>query len=136
MATVRHVLVVDNELAIARIVSRVLGDDYEVRSCPNADEAYSLIRDGASFDVILCDILMPGLTGPGFYRKLARVVPDQALRVVFITGSGCLNETREFIDALPNVTLHKPFSREALREAVRGVGGTRPPSLAVGTIRS
>ncbi len=136
MPTPRPVLVVDNELAIARIVARVLGADYDVRSCASADEAYALIRDGASFDVILCDILMPGLTGPAFYRKLHRSMPDQARRVVFITGAGCLHETREFIDNLPNRTLHKPFTRDALRDAVREVGAARPSAAAASSFRA
>lgn len=117
-----RILVIDNEPAIARLFGRILGREHDLQSCLDVDEACDLIRRGATFDVILCDLLMPGKSGPDFYRYVARFAPDLCDRIVFITGAICLASTREFLDALPNVTLAKPFSRGALTTVVSDIG--------------
>jgi CheY-like chemotaxis protein len=119
-----RILVIDNEPSIGRLFERILGPKHEVQSCLDVDEACDRVRRGQTFDVILCDLLMPGKSGPDFYRYVARFAPDLCSRIVFITGAICLASTREFLDALPNVTLAKPFSQAALAAVLSDVGGS------------
>ncbi len=119
-----RVLVIDNEPSIGRLFERILGAEHDVQSCLGVDAACDRVRRGETFDVILCDLLMPGRSGPDFYRYVARFAPDLCSRIVFITGAICLASTRAFVDALPNRTLAKPFSRAALAAVVSEVGAS------------
>jgi CheY-like chemotaxis protein len=125
-----RILVVDNEPSIARLLARILGREHDLQSCLDVDEACDVIRRGEMFDVILCDLLMPGKSGPDFYRYVERFAPDLCSRIVFITGAICLASTRAFLDALPNVTLAKPFSRAALAAVVADVGASSDAATA------
>ncbi len=125
-----RILVIDNEPSIARLFARVLGQEHELQTCVSVDDACNLVRRGQTFDVILCDLLMPGKSGPDFYRYVERFAPDLCNRIVFITGAICLASTREFLDALPNVTLAKPFSRAALATVVSDVGASSVTAAA------
>jgi CheY-like chemotaxis protein len=117
-----RILVIDNEPSIARLLARILGREHDLHACLDVDDACDRIRRGEMFDVILCDLLMPGKSGSDFHRYVERFAPDLTHRIVFITGAICLASTREFLDALPNVTLAKPFSRGALTSVVSDVG--------------
>jgi len=112
------VLVIDNERSIARIVQRVLGRQHTVQACESGEEAAALILGGQRFDVILCDMLMPEMSGAGFYERLAQIAPDLVSRLIFITGAVELSQHRSFLATVPNASLEKPFTMAALREAV------------------
>ena len=117
-----RVLVVDNDATIGRVVDRVLGRDCELRVCTDSQEAYSLILAGTvHFDVILCDLLMPGLSGRAFYAAVLKANPVAAARIVFITGAADLPDSRAFFSSIPNLVLEKPFTRAALKDVVRAV---------------
>ena len=53
-----------------------LTKEHDVLMLDNAEEAYRLIDEGEQFDVILCDLLMPQMSGMDFHRALARAYPD------------------------------------------------------------
>ena len=74
-------LVVDNEPPIAMVIRRVLGPGHDITAREDAAEACRLVREGAEFDVILCDLLMPGMSGEQFYDVLARLAPHLKKRV-------------------------------------------------------
>jgi signal transduction histidine kinase len=112
------VLVIDDEPAIGILVERVLGGEHDVRRTVDADEALDWIADGARFDVIFCDLMMPHVTGVEFYQRLAARDAAHARAVVFITGGTFRSAAREFVEALENPVLEKPFELGALRVMV------------------
>jgi CheY-like chemotaxis protein len=118
----KRVLIVDNDLTISRVVVRILAEEVETHTCTDAREASALVLGGATFDVILCDMLMPRLSGPEFYRIVLAADPRAASRMVFMTGGASLPEVQAFLSSVPNLVLAKPFTRVALRDAVRTVG--------------
>jgi CheY-like chemotaxis protein len=118
-----RILVIDNEPTIARVVARILGASHDVECCVHVDAACERVRGGETFDVILCDFLMPDRDGQDFHRYLTKFAPELADRVVFITGAASLPSTRAYLDLIPNVALEKPFSRAALVSVVLDVGG-------------
>jgi CheY-like chemotaxis protein len=83
----------------------------------DAREALEHVVGGARYDVILCDMNMPGMRGPEFLRELRRRAPDHARRVVFLTGS-TTTTGHDVGDAEVRI-LHKPFDLDALRKLVR-----------------
>ena len=82
----RRILVVDDEPGICSSLRRILGQPYETETTTSAREALRLIQAGERFDLILCDLMMPELTGMELHQELREIAPDQADRMVFLTG--------------------------------------------------
>lgn len=118
------VLVVDDEPAIGVSLRRVLRD-HDVTLLTEAREALDLILSGAHFDVILSDLMMPGMSGMELYEELRRRRPRAAERVVFITGGAFTAAAQAFLDHVPNPRFDKPFDPPVIRALVeRSVGCT------------
>lgn len=81
------VLVIDDDRAIARLLGRALGRQHQVVVVANGSEAVARVAEGERFDVVLCDINMPDLDGPGVYAALRRIDAEQARRIVFLSGT-------------------------------------------------
>ena len=113
-----RILVVDDEPHILYYMRATLeswGHAVEVAS----DGAYALERAIAGdFDVIICDLRMPHLSGREMYQKLARHDPRAAERIIFATGDTVRGDTLQFLETLGRPYLHKPFTLAELRAAL------------------
>ena len=76
---------------------------------------------GNRFDVILCDLMMPNITGMDLYAKLSHARPEILDRIVFATGGAFTTAARSFLDSVPNRRIEKPFESETLRRLIRGL---------------
>jgi len=114
-----RVLVVDDEPFVAAALQRTLGREHDLTTLDRAQDALQLLGGGTRFDVILCDLMMPVMSGMELHAKLAAVVPDQAERMVFMTGGAFTAEARAFLEGVPNERVDKPFDIGALRALVR-----------------
>jgi PAS domain S-box-containing protein len=112
------VLVVDDEPLVGRAVWRILSNAHDVRTLTQASEALAEIVAGARYDLILCDLMMPVMTGADLYHALASQAPDQAERLVFMTGSALTATVRDLLDSVPNPWLIKPFDVQRLKAMV------------------
>ncbi len=113
-----RVLVVDDERLIASAIRRVLGRDHEVLDCTRAEDALNLIARDDGLDVILCDLMMPGMTGMDLHARLLREHPALAERMIFLTGGAFTAAARKFLAEVSCPHLEKPFDAEALRGLV------------------
>ncbi len=109
-----RLMVIDDEPHILRVMERLWRREHEVVSCLSAREALSLLEAGERFDAIFCDLMMPQLTGMGFFERLSALDPQQAARVVFITGGAFTEEAARFLETITNPVLRKPFDRQQL----------------------
>jgi two-component system cell cycle sensor histidine kinase/response regulator CckA len=114
-----RVLVVDNEPLVCTAIRRALEPEHQVTCVKNVREATALVERGEAFDAILCDLLLPEVTGMDFYDDLLRTRPDVARRVIFMSGLASTPKAVEFVASVSNRCLEKPFSSETLRGAVR-----------------
>jgi CheY-like chemotaxis protein len=112
-----RVLVVDDEDMIGMILRRAL-KQHDVTVMTSAKDALALITDGTRFDVILCDLMMPVMTGIEFHAALAAQFPDQASALMFLTGGAFSKDTAAFLKSVPNQQLEKPFDVGRLVERV------------------
>jgi len=113
-----RVLVVDDEPLIGTVVRRTLSSIHDVTIASSTRDALDRIVRGERFDVILCDLMMPQQTGMDLHAELERTAPDQAERMVFMTGGAFTPRARAFLDAHPNRLLEKPFDGDRLRGLV------------------
>ena len=113
------VLIVDDDALTRALLERTLGLEHEVTSLPAAEAALALMRGGARFDVVFSDLMMPEMTGMDFHAALARVAPDQAERMVFLTAGAMSASAQRFLDDVPNAWLEKPFDLDALLDLTR-----------------
>ncbi len=112
-----RVLVVDDEPMIGATLTRVLST-HEVIATRSAREALARIGAGERFDVILCDLMMPDMSGMDLHAELARSAPEAAGRMVFLTGGIFTSAARAFADRTSNPMVEKPFDAGALRSLV------------------
>jgi CheY-like chemotaxis protein len=112
--------VVDDEPLVARGVTRLLEGECSAESTSSAREALERLSQGERFDLLLCDVMMPEMSGEAFFHRLGKVAPDQRERVVFITGGAFTPEARAFLESLPpGRCIFKPLAAEVLRALVR-----------------
>ena len=105
----KNVLVVDDEELIVRSLTRILADHATVVGETVAERALALILSDASFDVIICDVMMDGMSGVELHERVARERPDVAARFVFITGGAYTAHAQSYLERVPNKQLEKPF---------------------------
>lgn len=113
-----RVLVIDDEALIARAVARTLRD-YDVVIHSDGHEVLALLERGERFDAIVCDLMMPAMTGMDLFDRMVELAPDQASRVIFLSGGAFTPQAREFLGRVKNPRMDKPFDTQSLREVVR-----------------
>lgn len=111
-----RILVVDDELIICTSVRRMLSRRHEVVVTTRATEALERVRAGETFDVILCDLMMPQMTGMELHRQLAAF--GHADHIVFMTGGAFTLAARQFLDSVSNQRIEKPFDQRHLEAVV------------------
>jgi signal transduction histidine kinase len=113
-----RVLIIDDEVAFARALARILAGEHDVELSASAGDALARLRAGETFDVIVCDLMMPQMTGMDLHAELARLSPELAARVVFVTGGAFTEDARVFLSAVPNRRIEKPFGARELRAVI------------------
>ncbi len=114
-----RLLVIDDDPMIGDVLARLLETDHDVAVVRSARAASARIEGGERFDVILCDLMMPERTGMDLHEELRHTAPEQAERIVFLTGGAFTPGAQAFLDAVPNPTIDKPFEVREVRELVR-----------------
>jgi CheY-like chemotaxis protein len=118
-----RILVVDDEPLVARSIARLLSPPHDVVAVTEAREACRRMEGGEAFDLVLCDLNMPDLSGMQLAARLATTAPDVLGRCVFMTGGAHTDDAREFLERGEHAVLEKPIDAQALRElAARSAG--------------
>ena len=110
-----RILVIDDEPELVEVIRRTLEDDHEVVTLVEASEALTVLREARGFDVVLCDLMMPGLTGMDLHELVRELDPALAERFVFLTGGAFTARAMKFLDSVSNACLVKPFTPAVLR---------------------
>jgi PAS domain S-box-containing protein len=123
-----RVLVVDDEICVGRSLERLLGKQCDVVVEHRAREALARLSRAESFDVILCDLMMPEMSGIDFFERATERDPAHGDRFVFMTGGAFTPKARAFLESVPNERVEKPFDIPKLRELI-GRRLSEPPRL-------
>jgi CheY-like chemotaxis protein len=128
-----RILLVEDETEVAALLVEVLGaDGHSVRHAISGRAALDLLAENP-FDLIISDLKMPDLDGPGLYRRLEEERPELLDRLIFVTGDTLGRHARQFLEQTARLVIEKPFDLALLRSKVRqvldanGRAADRPP---------
>jgi DNA-binding response OmpR family regulator len=121
-----RVLVVDDDPRLARSYQRILQRAHEVQLADSGKAAIRLLERDSAFDVIICDLMMPDVSGIDVFRWIQQHLPQLGERVVFISGGACTEAVLEFLDSVDNRRLQKPVMPADFRALVAGLMRAAP----------
>ncbi|MDB5219323.1 MAG: sensory box histidine kinase/response regulator [Myxococcaceae bacterium] len=124
LVATRRVLVIDDERALVMSLRLLLTPDYDVVAVTRARSALDLLVGGERFDAILCDLMMPEMSGIELHDELARLAPECVGRLVYMTGGAFTDEARAFLGTFGKSAIGKPFSEKDVRHALDAVIST------------
>ena len=117
--TGKELLVIDDEVGTAKALVRLFHrDGHTVDTAANGHLALTQLRR-RPYDLILCDLRMPKLDGPGLYRTLAQDQPHLLQRFIFLTGDTLSPEAKAFLEESGAPYLVKPFHAVEVRRVVQ-----------------
>lgn len=135
----KRVLVVEDEPTVARLIADVLSEDgHSVTTLLDSRQAIAQVEQGR-YDLVICDLKMPGLDGRHFYRWLASTGNPLRDRIIFVTGDTLTARTLEFLEQNRLPYVPKPFRVDELKTAVRRIlheGRTRAQAASKGSQRA
>jgi CheY-like chemotaxis protein len=127
-ASTRRVLVIDDDPLILSTLRRALeGAGHAVEGVDGGAAARAWLEADADFDVVFCDLLMPGTTGMDLHQWCAEAHPELAERFVFMSGGVFTSRVHAFLRSVDNPVVDKPFDVERVlrvtRRIARGLRG-------------
>ncbi|MFN8458624.1 MAG: GAF domain-containing protein [Anaerolineae bacterium] len=123
-AVMLRILAIDDELPLLNLITRVLGrKGHTVETVPDGEAAWHKLMT-QTYDLVISDILMPGIFGPELYQKVIQTHPHLKDRFIFITGNTVDLETKLFLEKSGVIWLPKPFLPADLEKAVNEVAAT------------
>ncbi|AKJ07959.1 PAS domain S-box-containing protein [Archangium gephyra] len=122
----RRILIIDDEPRLAQSMRMLIEPSHDVFVTTRGAEALAWVNEGQRFDLVLCDLQMPGTTGMDVYSHLRANVPELAERLVFISGGAYTQATRDFVRSVRNRILEKPVRPDELLATIDDALATTP----------
>jgi signal transduction histidine kinase/DNA-binding response OmpR family regulator len=122
----RRVLAIDDEALLLKAFQRMLVCHHDIETKLGARDALRCFGQDRQFDVVLCDLQMPDMSGVELYAAVKQQWPELAERFIFITGGAFSAEARRFLED-PNIAcINKPFQLRELLELIEARTGGSP----------
>jgi DNA-binding NtrC family response regulator len=118
LAGPKKVLVIDDHPAMGMSLKLMLSGEHEVEIASTPEDALTRLAAGV-FDLVLCDVTMPGMTGLELHQKVQGLDPAAAARFVLMTGGATSAAMARAIEGSRLRVLEKPFDPELLRALLR-----------------
>jgi signal transduction histidine kinase/CheY-like chemotaxis protein len=123
----RRLLVVDDDVLVARTLARQLSGHHVEVVLSGQAALERLTSSGHGFDLVLCDLMMPDMTGMDVYEAVEERLPALAERFVFVSGGGVTERSRRFLEEHADRVLPKPIDSHQLCEVLeRALARDRP----------
>ena len=104
-----RVLVIDDEEALCRTLELGLAGAHDVELETSGRGGLERLRSSPTFDVVLCDLMLPDLPAPDLFEAVTQSHPEMAPRFIFMTGGAFTDRSRAFLQRVDNPRLEKPF---------------------------
>ena len=128
MPQAKTILVVDDEPEIRKLVAAMLAKNgYRVLTADTGENAVRLYHNNPDIDLLLTDVVAPGMSGPMIADQIAALKPD--LKVLFMSGYDGTQVVQRYVVERGYSLLTKPFTMEQLeRRVAEVIGGTQTSS--------
>ena len=114
----KRILVIEDDDAVRTLLARQLETQYEVHQASNAQDAFQKLGTIAVPDLILCDVMMPGMTGIQFAKRLKASNEHKHVPIIFLTARTGALDVIEGINAGARHYITKPFNMRDLLDKV------------------
>jgi len=118
----RRILAVDDEALLLKAYRRMLCDAHELTTALGGPEALKVLENDSRFDVVLCDLQMPEMSGMELHAAVMERNPALANRFVFVTGGAFSGDARRFLEEAVPAVIQKPFNVDDLLRLVDTIG--------------
>lgn len=108
-----RIMVVDDDPLMCEVLEAMLSSDYDVTAFTSPRAALAALLED-EVELVLCDVMMPDLSGIDLYERLVRERPELASHFVFLTGGAFTERARVFLKRIDVPVIAKPFSRHQL----------------------
>jgi CheY-like chemotaxis protein len=113
----KRMLAVDDSPNNNAIIEELFGDYYDLRTATTGEEALQIARDFQP-DIVLLDIMMPGMDGYEVCRRLREHPSLSDIKILMVTAKGALEERIKGYEVGANDFITKPFEQENIQESV------------------
>jgi signal transduction histidine kinase len=128
----RRILAVDDEALLLKAYRRMLSDAHDLVIALGGHEALGLLQKDAGFDVVLCDLQMPEMSGMELHAAVIKRYPALADRFVFVTGGAFSGDARRFLEDSVPAVIQKPFNVDDLMSLVDTIASGRGKRITSG----
>jgi two-component system cell cycle sensor histidine kinase/response regulator CckA len=127
----KTILVVDDEPGIRKLVTAMLTrNGYSVLTADTGENAIRLFRNNPAIELLLTDVVAPGMSGPMIADEIAALRPD--IKVLFMSGYDGSHVVQRYVVERGYALLTKPFTVDQLEQKVKEVLGESSPATAAG----
>jgi CheY-like chemotaxis protein len=112
-------LIIDDEDLVRRVLRRQLGGTFRVEDVASAHGARELLTTDPGWDLVFCDMMMPGMSGMALADWIAEHAPTLRGRLVFMTGGAFTVEAQRYLAQAANPVLEKPFQAAQVLQVAR-----------------
>ena len=116
-----RILIIDDDVELRDTLDQIISDTYETVATGDAREALKMLTAGEKFDVIMCDLMMPNMSGVEFYQMLKLQAPLFCTKVLFLTGGSFTLKTTDFLKQPGIQACEKPIQIENLLEHLQSI---------------
>jgi CheY-like chemotaxis protein len=114
----RRILAIDDEALLLKAYQRMLSNHHDVEIKLGGREALRLFGQDRAFDVVLCDLQMPEMSGIELFATVQQQWPELASKFIFITGGAFSPEARRFLENPSVICINKPFQIRELMDLI------------------
>lgn len=123
----RRILLVDDEPKVLEALGRCLVHHHEIALASSGHEALAVLHDDDRFDVVVCDLVMPGIDGVALIERIRAQYPALADRIIVLSGGAATPRTAAFVDRTDLSVLDKPISADTILGAIEDTAKRAAP---------
>jgi putative two-component system response regulator len=118
----KKILAVDDQAEVINIITDFLEDNYDVYPAKTTAKAFALLHK-TKFDLILLDILMPGMTGIEFLEYIKKQIWYEKTPVIFVSSESDFKTVAQAVHLGANGYIKKPIEKDLLLQKIQAVIG-------------
>jgi len=132
----RSILVVEDDQNLARMLTRALSEHHDITHATDAASAMRMIEAGGSFEAVLCDVVMPGMSGVELFEQIREDHPELVNSWVFMTGGAVSPDDRRFLEDGATPLVQKPIETDELLRILNTLWSPSERQGQQGSVRS